>query len=74
MIKGRLRDSGLLIGLSKINLEMLQMGKPIAFDLSTVGLPAGTCIIMYGVTEEAIAKELSDGGFLPALSDIKGRA
>ena len=74
MIKARLSDTGLLIGLSKVNVERLQAGQPILFDLSAVGLPAGKCVILYGETEETIAKQLADGGFLPAMSDIKGRA
>lgn len=74
MIKARLGDTGLLIGLSAGNVEKLRKGQPIVFDLSAVGLPAGKCVIIYGTTEETIAKELADGGFLPALSDIKGRA
>lgn len=74
MIKARLGDTGLLIGLSASNLKKLQAGQPILFDLSAVGLPAGRCCILFGETEEAIAKDLADGGFLPALNDIKGRA
>jgi hypothetical protein len=74
MIKARLSDTGLLIGLSAENLKRLQLGQPIKFDLSAVGLPAGPCILLFGETEEAIAKDLADGGFLPAMNDIKGRA
>ena len=74
MIKARLGDSGLFIGLSLNNLERLQAGQPIAFDLSAVCLPAGLCVIMYGETEEVIAKQLADMGFLPAMSDAKGSA
>jgi hypothetical protein len=74
MIKARLRGSGLLLGLSDRNLELLRAGQPICFDLSAIGLPSGPCVIMYGKTEEAIAKHLADGGFLPALGDIKGSA
>lgn len=74
MIKARLRDTGLLIGLSAANLQNLQAGQPILFNLSAVGLPAGPCVIMFGETEDVIAKQLADGGFLPALNDIKGRA
>lgn len=74
MIKARFGDTGLLIGLSAGNLKKLQAGQPILFDMSAVGLPAGRCIIMFGETEEAIAKDLADGGFLPAMSNTKGSA
>jgi hypothetical protein len=64
VIKARLGDSGLLIGLSMENLKRLQMGQPIVFDMSKVGLPAGQCVIMFGMTEETIVKQLADGGFI----------
>lgn len=74
MIKAKFGDTGLLIGLSEENVKRLKAGQPIAFDMSAVGLPPGRCVIIYGQTEDRIAKDLADGGFLPALSEIKGSA
>ena len=49
------------LGLSKINLEKLQEGKPIPIDLSVFGVPAEV-LISYGETEEAIMAELRAAG------------
>ena len=59
MIKAR---SGELVifGLSRLNLEKLQEGKPIAFDGAEVGLNGMRVLIMFGETEEDIARELME--------------
>lgn len=59
MIKAR---SGELVifGLSKMNLEKLQEGKPIAFDGSIVGVPGVRFLIMYGETELHIIHEIEE--------------
>jgi hypothetical protein len=59
MIKAR---SGNLVifGLSKLNLERLQEGKPVAFDGAEVGLNGVRIMIMYGETEIAIVHELQE--------------
>jgi hypothetical protein len=74
MVKAKFGNDGLLIGLSLENVKRLMNGQPIAFELSAIGLRGGRCIIMYGQTEDHIAKDLADGGFLPALDNIKGSA
>lgn len=59
MIKAR---SGNLVifGLSKLNIERMQEGKPVAFDGAEVGLDGVRIMIMYGETEIAIVHELEE--------------
>ena len=57
MIKARAGDL-IVFGLSRLNLEKLQEGKPIAFDGSEVGLDGNRILIMFGETENDIAHEL----------------
>lgn len=57
MIKARAGDY-VIFGLSKMNLEKLQEGKPIAFDGAEVGMPGMQFLIMYGETELVIIHEL----------------
>ncbi len=57
MIKARLSDGTLILGLSAENLKRLQQGKPILFDGHQLGYP-GKIAIVYGETEDAIAKDL----------------
>lgn len=59
MIKARAGDM-LIFGLSKLNIERLQEGKPIAFDGAEVGQPGVRFMIMYGETELAIIHELDE--------------
>lgn len=59
MIKARAGDT-VIFGLSRLNLEKLQEGKPIAFDGSEVGMDGLRVLIMFGETEQAIAAELSE--------------
>jgi hypothetical protein len=48
----------LILGLSKLNVERLQEGKPILFDATDFGFPGKSISIIYGVTEEAIKDDL----------------
>jgi hypothetical protein len=57
MIKAQLSNGAVLLGLSFMNVEKLKQGKPIKFDGRSFGFP-GDVIIVYGETEEAIAKEI----------------
>lgn len=59
MIKARSGDT-VIFGLSKMNLEKLQEGKPIVFDGATVGLIGTRIVIMYGETELHIIHELEE--------------
>lgn len=47
-----------ILGLSRMNLEKLQEGKPIAFDGDEVGIGGKRIMIMFGETENDIAREL----------------
>lgn len=58
MIKAR-AGNVVIFGLSRLNLERLQEGKPIMFDGAEVGLDGNKIVIMYGETEQAIADELN---------------
>ena len=57
MIKARSGDL-VIFGLSQLNIEKLQEGKPIVFDGSEVGLDGQRILIMFGETENHIAHEL----------------
>lgn len=48
----------LILGLSKLNVEKLQEGKPIVFDATDFGFPGKTISIVYGETEAAIKDDL----------------
>lgn len=64
MIKARAGQL-VILGLSRRNVELLQEGKPIAFDGAEVGLGGTRVLIMFGETEDEIARELaqaSSGG------------
>lgn len=66
MIKARLSNGTIVLGLSARNLERLKGGEPILFDGRRFGF-AGNVAILYGETEEAIAKDLlAHSGGLPA--------
>lgn len=54
-----------VLGLSKMNLEKLQEGKPILFDNAELGLPGKTAIL-FGETEEDITGELAKLFQLPS--------
>lgn len=58
MLKGKSGDK-VFLGLSKINIEKLQDGYPMAFNLNELGLPDQRIIIFAGDTEQTMAKELS---------------
>jgi hypothetical protein len=64
MVKARSGDL-VIFGLSRVNLEKLQEGKPIAFDGDEVGLTGKRFLILFGETENDIVLELaqtSSGG------------
>lgn len=60
MLKARINNT-LIIGLSEDNTQRLKQGKPIVFSAAEFGLPElnkYNVLIMYGVTEGAIKREL----------------
>lgn len=57
MIKAKLSNGMLILGLSRINVIRLMGGLPIKFDGRPFGFP-GDVGIVFGETEDAIAKEL----------------
>lgn len=57
MIKAKLSNGALLLGLSRGNIRRLTQGEPIIFDGRPFGLPADV-IIMFGETEDAITAEI----------------
>jgi hypothetical protein len=57
VVKAKMTDGSMLLGLSKMNIERLMEGKPIKFEGKDVGHP-GDIIIMYGETEEKIVEEI----------------
>lgn len=73
MLKARYGDN-LVIGLSRRNLELLQSGKPIRFNLSDLNLPAGEVVIFFGETEQAMMEELTKHGLAPVAAPPAGSA
>jgi hypothetical protein len=68
MLKLKLtRDKGTLLvfGLSKINIQKLQEGKPINIRLSELGLE-GEIYIFAGDTEITMLNELEEAGLIPS--------
>lgn len=59
MIKARSGDL-VIFGLSRLNIERLQEGKPIAFDGDVVGLAGTRILILFGETEQTIMRELAE--------------
>ena len=57
MIKAQLSNGALFIGLSDLNIEKLKENRPIVFDGRPFGFQSDV-IIVWGTTEEAIAREL----------------
>lgn len=59
MLKATMRNGRLvLLGLSELNIQKLKEGKPILVNGGDVGIPGKEIVIMYGQTEQDIAKEL----------------
>ena len=67
MLKARANNL-LLFGLSEENIRRLKLGKPISIDCHELGYEIRV-VIVYGVTEEAIAQELEEAGFLARKDD-----
>lgn len=66
MIKALAQDQDgkfiIFLGLTKMNIEMLQKEKPIHVDGREVQIPNIKIGILYGETEEAILKSFEDNG------------
>lgn len=71
MIKARGVDKGgnplVILGLSGENFTRLMAKEPILFDLSELGLPATTVLIVGGRTEDDITADLRQHGLLPSI-------
>lgn len=59
MIKAKTTDGDLIFGLSAENIKRLQKGMPIKINLKDLGLEDRTIVILYGESEQSIAKDLS---------------
>jgi len=57
VIRARTRSGTVVLGLSRLNVERLQQGKPMHFSLSDVGIDTDV-LIVFGETEQAIAADL----------------
>lgn len=63
MLKARIGDD-LIFGLSALNVERLMEGKPIAINLTDLGLSKGRVMIFYGKTEKDMKAELEVHGMV----------
>ena len=64
----------LLLGLSRVNIERLMAGQPIKISRATHGtaIPENlTLSLLFGETEQAIAKTLNDVGMIGEDTRIK---
>lgn len=59
MIKVKLSNGMIILGLSEENIQRLKKGQPIRFDGRPMGFP-GDVGIVYGETELAILHELQE--------------
>lgn len=57
MVKAQIGNTH-IFGLSRVNMERLQEGKPIRISGDEIGMPGHVFIISFGETEEAIAAEI----------------
>lgn len=64
MIKARLDNGMVILGLSEINIQKLKEGFPIKFDGRPLGFP-GDVGIVYGETEIAILHDLQKSAGRP---------
>jgi len=60
MLKAILKGT-IILGLSDKNIELLTKGRPIKFNLSTLGLQDMEVIIFHGSTEQEMYKMIKDG-------------
>jgi len=61
MIKAKLGNGGILLGLSNENIKRLKRGMPIKINLSELGLEPRELYIVHGKTEKDIMKDLRNG-------------
>lgn len=54
MIKAKLNNGDIILGLSRKNIALLQEGRPIKFNLKDMGLEDRTVLIVFGETEESL--------------------
>jgi hypothetical protein len=59
VIKAKLSNGNVILGLSKENITRLTAGHPMKFDARPLGFP-GTIFIVYGETELAILHDLQE--------------
>lgn len=57
MIKAKLNDGTLVFGLSKVNINKLQKGDPILFNMKELAESDRDVVIYVGDTEEKMAEE-----------------
>lgn len=65
--------NGFLIGfgLSEENIKRLKEGQPICVDMTEIGFSEGSALIFYGETEEAMALQSQEAGFITPDTKIK---
>lgn len=72
MIKAKMSDGSILLGLTKENCRRLLAGQPIAFDLASIGLPPQGGVIVGGKSLEDIEQQLRDAGLLDPKTRVVG--
>jgi len=60
MVKAKLSNGDIILGLSAMNLKKLQENCPILFDGEPLGFE-GRVVILYGQTEDEIAAMIRRG-------------
>jgi hypothetical protein len=54
-----------MLGLAEENIKRLKSGDPVYLHLDELGIEGIDVLIHYGITKEAIIKDLQDKGLLP---------
>ena len=62
MLKAKMADGLVLLGLEAQNIKRLLEGKPIVLNLQEIGLPERQIMIFYGATIEDMKAELARAG------------
>lgn len=59
MIKAKLTDGAVLVGLSRVDCEKLLTGKSITLELAEMGLPAQRIIVLAGETDSSVVNAVT---------------
>jgi hypothetical protein len=62
VLKNPSNEPVVLLGITRDNVTQLELGRPIAFELADLGLPAGKGVIFFAETHQDLVTELRAHG------------